>query len=280
MGLIEAIVYGVVQGLTEFLPISSTAHVRIVPTLLGRPDPGADFTAAIQLGTLLAVLIYFARDLAGAGRAWFSTFRRGATPTPESRLAWAIVVGTVPICVLGYVLKEPIETTFRSLTIVAAMLIGMGLVLAGADRVGARTRALSDVRPLDGLWVGMWQAIALVPGASRSGSTIAGALFAGFDRATAARFSFLLSVPAIFIAGVFSLKAHSATLLGDLLVPVLVANVVAFFTGYASIAFLLRFLQTRSTAVFVVYRCLVGAALIAAVAGGALDPLAGLPARP
>lgn len=278
MGLVEAIVYGIVQGLTEFLPISSTAHLRLLPVVMNRPDPGASFTAAIQLGTLVAVLLYFWRDLVAALTGWLRGLRGGeAAQTPEARLGWAIVVGTIPISIFGLLLKDRIETSFRSLYVVGAMLIVMGLLLAVADRRGRKERGMADVRALDGLWVGLWQAVALIPGASRSGSTITGALFAGFDRSTAARFSFLLSIPAILLAGVFNLAEHASVLLGSNLVPMLVANLFAFITGYASIAWLMNLLQKRSTMGFVVYRVLLGVALIALIAAGTLDPLAGLP---
>lgn len=278
MGLIEALILGIVQGLTEFLPISSTAHIRILPALLGWPDPGAAFTAVIQIGTLLAVLIYFRRDLAAAFSGWArSLWSRQSRGTPESRMGWAILVGTLPIVVFGFGFKHQIETGLRSLYVIAWALIGMGVVLWLAERIGNRRRSLESVSPKDGLWVGLWQAIALIPGASRSGSTIAGALFGGFDRATAARFSFLLSVPAIFAAAVLSLKEHASSLMGEQLPAVIVANLAAFVSGYWSIAFLIRFLQTRSITIFVLYRVILGIVILALLANGVLDPLEGLP---
>jgi undecaprenyl-diphosphatase len=281
VGLIEAIVLGIVQGLTEFLPISSTAHIRIIPALMGWPDPGAAFTAAIQLGTLLAVLIYFRNDLARAFVGWTRGLRGGeAAQTPEARLGWAIAFGSIPIIVFGVLFKDAIETTLRSLYVICATLIGMGLLLWFAEKKGVQARGLDSVRPVEGLAVGLWQAVALIPGASRSGSTMTGALLAGFDRATAARFSFLLSVPSILAAGVYSLVQHRDALLDantGLLVPVLVANAAAFVSGYWAIAFLIRFLQTRSVGIFVIYRVALGLALLGLLAGGVLAPDAGLP---
>lgn len=278
MDLIQAIILGLVQGATEFLPISSTAHIRVLPALLGWADPGAAFTAVIQMGTLIAVLIYFRRDLWSAFSAWARSFKGGeAARTPEARLGWAIFVGTLPIVAFGFVFKDQIETGLRSLYVIAWTLIGMGVLLAVAEVVGQRKRDLNQVTVSDGLWVGFWQAVALIPGASRSGSTITGGLFGGLDRPTAARFSFLLSVPAILAAGVFSMKEHYAEMSGPLLMPVLVANVAAFISGYAAIAFLIKFLQTHNTFAFVFYRVGLGAVLLFLLNTGRLDPNAGLP---
>lgn len=277
MDLIQAIVYGILQGLTEFLPISSSAHIRIAPALLGWQDPGAAFTANIQLGTLLAVLIYFRKDLATTLRGWTASFGNAdLRKTPEARLGWSIVFGTIPIIVLGVLLKDQIESTFRSLQIVAGMLIFFGLLMGVAEKVGKQVRSLDSIRPLDGLWVGMWQAIALIPGASRSGSTLTGALFLGLDRATAARYSFLLSIPSIFLAALYSTYSHREAFAAQV-TPVLVANLVSFVVGYACIAFLMKFLQKNSTMVFVAYRVLLGVVILALIQSGQLSPLAGIP---
>ena len=281
MGLIEALILGLVQGLTEFLPISSTAHVRILPALLGWPDPGAAFTAVIQLGTLLAVLIFFRTDLWRAAKGWVLSFGDPeARATPEARMGWAIFFGTIPIVVFGLLFKNQIETSLRSLNVIAWALVGMGLLLLLAERIPNRRRGIETVRIRDGLLVGIWQALALIPGASRSGSTITGALLAGFDRSTAARFSFLLSVPAIAAAAVLSLKEHREVLMGPQLPAVLVANVAAFVSGYAAIAFLIRFLQTRSVLVFVVYRVLLGLVILILLAQGVLHPYEGAAITP
>lgn len=274
MGLLEALVLGLVQGLTEFLPISSTAHVRLIPVAMGWSDPGAPFTAVIQLGTLLAVLIYFWADLVRASRGWWRGVR--GEPSEESRMGWAILIGTIPIVVLGMVLKDSIEGSWRSLQVIAWSLILMGIVMLLAERLGKKLRARSDITPRDGLFIGLWQALSLVPGASRSGSTISGALFAGFEREAAARISFLLSVPAIFGAAVFSLMEHADVFSGPMLWPAVVANVAAFGSGYAAIAFLIKFLQTRSMNVFVAYRVALGVIILALLQTGALAPLQGL----
>lgn len=267
----QAIVLGIVQGLTEWLPISSTAHLRIVPELAGWPDPGAAFTASIQLGTLLAVLIYFGRDLARTAAGWARGWTRPELrKTEEYRLGWGIALGTIPIVALGLLLKSRIESEWRSLYVVAFALIGMGAILLLAERAVRTSRGLGNVRAMDGLWVGLWQALALVPGASRSGSTISGALLAGFDRTSAARLSFLLSVPSVLAAGVFSLWEHRAQLLGELLVPMLVANVFSFVAGYSTIAFLMGYLQRRGVLLFVAYRFVLGIAILAAIQGGIL----------
>ena len=217
MGLIHAIILGIIQGLTEYLPVSSTAHLRIVPALLGWQDPGSAFTAVIQVGTLVAVLIYFAKDLGAAISAWARSITdREVRKTPEAKLGWAVFVGTLPIIVIALKFKAPIEHGLRSLQVIATSFIVMGIVLLIAERVGRRVRKLEEARPIDGLWVGLWQCIALIPGASRSGSTISGSLFLGFDRATAARFSFLLSVPSVLAAAVFELYTDRHELLGAL----------------------------------------------------------------
>lgn len=277
MELIQAVVYGIVQGLTEFLPISSTAHIRIVPALAGWPDPGAGFTAVIQLGTVLAVLIYFSRDLWKALTGWTKTLTGQSHDAPEGRMGWAIFLGTIPIVVLGLLGQKWIKGELRSLWVIAATLIIMGILMAIAEKVSTKHRLFASVQKKDGIIVGLWQALALIPGMSRSGSTITGALFAGFDRATAARFSFLLSVPSILAAGLKELWDERHNLLsGGNLAPTLVATVVSFIVGYASIAFLMKFIQKRGIMPFVAYRILLGIVLIALLATGNLDPMAGI----
>ncbi len=269
MDLIQAIVLGLVQGLTEFLPISSSGHLLLLPALFGWEDPGSGFTAVIQLGTVLAVLIYFWKDLLVAVGAWWrSLFDKSVRGTKEARLGWAVFVGTIPVVVAGLLLEEQIDTAFRSPLLVASMLVGVALVMWLAEAVGKRSRDLESVSTKDGLIVGIWQALSLVPGASRSGSTIAGALFLGMDRATAARFSFLLSVPSVLGSGVYKLVKGREELLVGGAAPTLVATIVAFVSGYAAIAFLISFLQRRSTAVFIVYRIALGGVIIALVVSG------------
>lgn len=278
MGILEAIVYGILQGLTEFLPISSTAHIRIVPSLVGWPDPGAAFTAVIQVGTLLAVLIYFRNDLVGVLRGWIRSLGT-RQDTPESRIGWGIVLGTLPIVVFGFLFKEQIKSdAVRSLYVVATMLILMGLVLLAAEKLTTHRREFDQLTVKDGIWVGLWQAIALIPGASRSGSTISGALFAGLSRPTAARFSFLLSIPSVLAAAVLELVQERHELMQAGLAPTLVATVVSFVVGYASIAYLMKLLQTKSTMGFIVYRVALGVALLLLLQSGRLHPTAGAPA--
>jgi undecaprenyl-diphosphatase len=265
MTLWFAVLLGIVQGLTEFLPISSTAHLRIVPALLGRPDAGAAFTAVIQLGTLAAVIAYFVRELA--------TMIRAAVAAPrsaEAKLAWYLVAGTIPIGVLGLLLKKHITGPFRSLWVVAVALIVVGVIMAWADRRMRGERTIESLTLRDALLIGLGQACALVPGVSRSGATITAALLLGVRRADAARFSFLLSVPAVGAAGIFELKDAAHKLGGAGLGPLVVATLVSAVIGYLAIAWLLRFLRTRSLQGFAVYRVLLGAALIALIAAGAV----------
>lgn len=276
MDLIKAIILGIIQGLTEFLPVSSTAHLRIIPALLGWPDPGSAFTAVIQLGTLLAVLIYFRNDLGKAISAWARSFKGGdAAKTPEAKMGWAVFIGTIPILVLAVLFQKKIEHELRSLQIIAFSLIGMAILLAVAEFAAQHKRKLEDVQPRDGLLVGLFQCISLIPGASRSGSTITGGLFAGLNRAAAARFSFLLSVPSVFAAAVFEMVKYRHEFGGDLLMPAIVANIFSFVVGYWSIGFLLKFLQTQRVTVFVIYRILLGVVILLLIARGTLDPMAG-----
>jgi undecaprenyl-diphosphatase len=273
VSLIEAIVLGIVQGLTEFLPISSTAHLRIVPAFFGWDDPGAEFTAVTQLGTMVAVLAYFRADLWRISRAWLASLRdAGRRSDLDARLGWYIIVGTVPIVIFGVLFERQIETGARSLYLMATTLIVLGLVLLLAERVGSQTRPLEDINAREGVVVGLAQAAALVPGVSRSGATISAGLFLGLDRAAAARFSFLLSVPAVVLSGVFQLAAILSGDNGESggVVGLVVATLLAFAVGYASIAFLLRWLASHSTLVFVVYRVALGVLVLALAATGAI----------
>jgi undecaprenyl-diphosphatase len=268
MDLIQAIVLGIVQGLTEFLPISSSGHLYLLPVLAGWKDPGSGFTAVIQLGTLAAVFVYFWSDLVGISRGFLAGFSGQDRDSVESKLAWALLVGTVPVCVAGLVGQRWIDHEFRSPWVVSATLIVLALLLAVAERVGAQNRGQQSITVRDGLVIGLWQALALIPGSSRSGSTITGGLFLGLDRASAARFSFLLSVPAILISGLYKLYKERSELLGAGLAPTLVATVVSFASGYWAIAFLMKFVQTRSMTVFVVYRILLGLTILGLAVNG------------
>lgn len=277
--LVQAIVLGIVQGLTEFLPISSTAHLRIVPALAGWKDIGAEATAVMQLGTLLAVLIYFWSDLWRLARAFvvdgFAWLRGGLKGAPwvtqDAKLAWLIGVGTIPICVCGLLFKDFIKGGARSLWVQVATLIGLALVLLVAERVAALKKDLADLGWTEGLTIGAAQAVALLPGSSRSGTTITAALFCGLTREAAARFSFLLSVPAVLLSGVYELYEIRGTLGGPGTPALVVATVVSFVVGYAAIALLLRYLKTHTTIVFVVYRVALGLLLAGLLLGGVLQ---------
>jgi undecaprenyl-diphosphatase len=274
MSLLEAIVLGIVQGLTEFLPISSTGHLRIVPAFLGWEDPGAAFTAVTQLGTMAAVLLYFRTDLTRIARAWLASVRdRPKRRELDARIGWYIVLGTVPIGVFGVLFKDQIETGARDLYVIGVALIVLGLILAAAEGVSTRERQLEEIKTKDGFWVGMAQALALVPGVSRSGATITAGLFLGLDRAAAARFSFLLSVPAVVLSGLFELSSIIEGEEGEHVGAgaLMVATVLAFAVGYASIAFLLRFLANHTTLIFVAYRVALGAVVLVLAGSGTID---------
>lgn len=272
MDLIQAVVYGLVQGLTEFLPVSSTGHVLIVSQLFGWEKPSAGFSAVIQLGTLLAVLIYFWRDIWTAVGAWFrSIFDSRRRQTPEARLGWAVFVGTIPVAVAGLLFEDKIDSALRSTTIVASMLIGIALVMWLAEKMSRKLRELGAISVADGAIVGLWQALALIPGASRSGCTIAGSLFLGMDRPTAARFSFLLSVPSVLASGLYKLYKEREGLFVHGSTTTVVATVVAFVSGVAAIAFLMRYLQRNSTGVFIGYRIVLGLVLFALLADGMIS---------
>jgi undecaprenyl-diphosphatase len=280
MTILQAIVLGIIQGLTEFLPISSTAHLRIVPALFGWTDPGAAFTAVIQFGTLVAVLLYFLRDILNMGGAVVSGIvQRKPLRSPDARLGWLIVLGTIPVVVLGVLFKKPIETSLRSLYVISGSLIALAIILMLAELVNKRRLgrgiALKTMERLtwrEVLAVGFAQAVALIPGSSRSGCTITGGLFVGMNRETAARFSFLLSLPSVFAAGIFELYKERHSLLSSEagIVNLIVATVVSGVVGYASIAFLLNYLKKHSTYLFIVYRIIIGCLLLALLAAGVL----------
>ena len=259
----QAAVLGLVQGLTEFLPVSSSAHLLLTGRVLGWGDPGAAFTAVTQLGTEAAVLLFFRRDLSAVAAAWAAGLRRGgARDTPGWRLGWVLVVGTVPIAVAGLLLESVISGPVRSdLSLIAGALIVVGVLLAVADRTARTRRRQEDVTWRHAAVLGAAQACALVPGVSRSGATISAALAMGLDRPSATRLSFLLAVPAVVLAGVFNLGELAAGA-GPGLVPTALATLVAFLVGYASIAGLLRFVTRHSFAVFAAYRVLLGVAVL------------------
>ena len=271
MPIIEAIVLGLVQGLTEFIPISSTAHLEIVPVLLGWGDPGAAASAVIQFGTLLAAIIYFFPDIVRLIGGFFRGLVNGKPlKDVDSREAWLVVIGTVPVVILGLLLKKHIETTFRSLWVIVMMVIVVAVLMQIAELFAKRAqlRQFDDMNVVDAVTIGLGQCLALIPGSSRSGSTIMTALFRKIDRPTAARYSFLLSIPAVGGAGLLELikERHHLASLGW--TPIIVSIVVSFVTGYASIWFLLRYLRTHTTHVFIYYRYVLGLVMIGLLVSG------------
>ena len=277
MGLLRAVVLGLVQGITEFLPISSTAHLRITPELFGWQDPGAAFDAIIQLGTVAAVLVYFRHDIVSLFRAWVDGLvSRNPLGTTQSRLAWYVLVGTLPVVVFGFAFKHAIETSLRSLYVIAWAMIGLALLLAAAEWTARHARRLDDMTWTDGIVIGFWQAVALIPGSSRSGTTLTGGLWRGLRRADAARYSFLLSIPATTAAGLFELRHLRHASIPFTPAELVVAAVVAFASGMLAIGGLLRYLRTRTTLVFIVYRLVLGATLLFLLNAGRLRPAAGL----
>ena len=283
MDLFEAIILGIIQGLTEFLPISSTAHLRIIPALVGWNDPGAAFTAVIQFGTLVAVLIYFSKDIITITQAVVKGITSGKLfHNRDAQMGWMIAAGTVPVVIFGLLLKNQIETSFRSLYVISASLILLALMLMAAERItkkkiinGEKLKSLEDIGWKDAIIIGFAQAVALIPGSSRSGTTITGGLFMGLNRETAARFSFLLSLPSVFAAGVLELYKERETLFSQEigLTNVIVATVISGIVGYASIAFLLNYLKKHTTYLFILYRIGLGIILLYLMLIGVLYPM-------
>ncbi|MET8786549.1 undecaprenyl-diphosphate phosphatase [Streptomyces sp. NPDC004589] len=284
MSWLESLILGLVQGLTEFLPVSSSAHLRLTAAFAGWKDPGAAFTAITQIGTEAAVLIYFRKDIANIVSAWFrSLFDKEMRQDHNAKMGWLVIVGSIPIGVLGVTLKDQIEGPFRDLRITATMLIVVGVIIGVADRLAARDetggrhraamqrKTLENLNTKDGLVYGLCQAMALIPGVSRSGATISGGLFLGYQREAAARYSFLLAVPAVLASGVFELKdaAESGHVSWG---PTLLATVIAFASGYAVIAWFMKFISSKSFMPFVWYRIALGVAIIALVTAGVLSP--------
>jgi undecaprenyl-diphosphatase len=295
MTVLQAIILGIVQGLTEFIPVSSTAHLVFTARLIGlyngvdaalKAEQTTATIAVIQLGTLLAVLIYFARDIVNITTAFVRdhvALLSGKNRTdgsrrlsPDAWLGWLVILGSIPVAAVGLLFKHQIEGTFtKNLWIIATMMIVVALLLGLAELVGKRNRPLEQLGISDALAVGFAQVLALIPGSSRSGSTIMAGLFAGQTRETAARFSFLLSMPAIAASGLLELKEAMHKLPQGSYLPLIVATIVSGLVGYASIWFLLRFLRTHSTGVFIVYRLVIGAAIIVALFGGYISAHAG-----
>lgn len=263
--VIEALVLGTVQGLTEFLPISSTAHLRVVPALLGWSDPGVAYTAVIQLGSLVALLAYFWKDLWQLAGGTFAAIAKKDFNNHNFRLSAGIILGTIPICVLGLALKHVLEADngpFRSLVVIAVASIVMSVLLLVAEKVSKRDRDMGKLGIKDGLLIGLGQALALVPGCSRSGSTLTMALFLNIKRDDAARYSFLLGIPAVFLSGMLELKHLSEHFTPDSMQSVLLGFISATIVSYLAIWWLIKFLSSHSTMVFVVYRLIFGIALL------------------
>jgi undecaprenyl-diphosphatase len=287
MSWFESFILGLVQGLTEFLPISSSAHLRLTAAFAGWHDPGAAFTAITQIGTETAVLIYFRKDIARIVSAWFrSLTNKELRSDHDAQMGWLVIIGSIPIGVLGVTFKDQIEGPFRDLRLIATTLIVMGIVLGIADRLAARDEAdgkhrmvrqrktLQELGVRDGLIYGVCQAMALIPGVSRSGATISGGLLMGYTREAAARYSFLLAIPAVLASGVFELKDASAG--GHVSWPqTIFATIIAFAVGYAVIAWFMKFITTKSFMPFVIYRILLGIVLFILVGTDALSPHAG-----
>lgn len=281
MTLLQAVVLGIVQGLTEFLPISSTAHLRIVPALFGwnftfdpaHPhDPGAPFTAVVQLGTTAAIVLYFWRELLHVTVAWVrGLFDKSVRSSLEYRLGWYLILATIPVSVFGLALSHQIETGARNLWLIAGALITLAVVLFFAERFGSRERDEEELNTTDAIVVGTAQALALIPGSSRSGTTITAGLFRGLDRETAARFSFLLSVPAVVLSGVYEAVKHVNDKHGPGGGLTGVAVVFSFVVGLASIAWLMRWLAQHSTQIFIIYRLALGVLLISLLSTGVIS---------
>ncbi|GAA1487721.1 undecaprenyl-diphosphate phosphatase [Brachybacterium sacelli] len=289
MSFIEAIVLGIVQGLTEFLPISSSAHVRVVGELMNPgQDPGAAFTAIIQLGTETAVLIYFWKDITRIIGRWFKALA-GKIPhsDPDVRMGWLVIIGSIPIGVLGLLFEEQIDYGLRNLYITATMLIVFGLLLGLADRVAPQRKELTDLSVRDGILFGLAQALALIPGVSRSGGTITAGLLMGYSRKAAARYAFLLAVPAVFASGLYKAAQEVPALLSTdgraaaaaagepSLLAMILATLVAFGVGFAVIVWFMRVIENHSYLMFVAYRVVAGLVLLGLLWFGAVDPLGG-----
>ena len=274
MGWLEALVLGIVQGLTEFLPISSSAHQSIVGQLIGQQDVGAAFTAITQLGTEAAVILYFRREIWLIIRRWCGALA-GRVPhdDPEVRMGWLVILGSVPIVLLGLLFQEAIDTGLRNLWVTAAMLAAFGVVIGVADRLARNARPLESLTWRHGILLGLAQSLALVPGVSRSGATISAGLALGYTRDAAARYSFLLAIPAVVGSGLFKLADVSSDPVPPAWGPIALATVVSFVIGYGVIAWLLRYISTHNFLPFVVYRIVLAGVLAALLLGGVLVPV-------
>ncbi|MDF8265348.1 undecaprenyl-diphosphate phosphatase [Luteipulveratus flavus] len=276
MSWIEAVVLGIVQGLTEFLPISSSAHQLLVGRLFFDNDGGGSaFTAINQLGTEAAVIVYFRRDIARIIKQWaLSLVGRVERGDPDARMGWLVIIGTLPIAILGLLLQNWIDSTLRNLWITASMLLGFGLVIAVADAQARQRKTLTDLDARTGTAFGFWQALALVPGVSRSGGTIAGGLFMGFTREAAARYSFLLAIPAVLSSGLFKVVKIGEDDPNPPWGPIAIATVLAFVVGYVVIAWLMRYITTHDFKPFVIYRVILAIVVFGLLIFGVVDAAA------
>ena len=271
MSWLEAILLGILQGLTEFLPISSSAHLAIAPQLFGLADPGASFTAVTQIGTEAAVIVFFAKDIWRIASTWLrSLFRPELRGHLDARMGWYIIIGTVPIAIAGVAFESTIQTSFRNLWLIGTTLVVFGLILGLADRIGRRDLPLQRLTFRDAVLYGLAQTLALAPGVSRSGASISMGLFLGYTREAATRYAFLLAIPAVVASGLFQLPDVSASAEPGMAKTV-VATAVAFVVGYVVIGWLLRYLRTHSFLPFVVYRVALGALVLVLLAAGVLD---------
>ena len=276
MGWLEALVLGVVQGLTEFLPISSSAHQAIIGQFFGGEDPGSAFTAINQLGTESAVIIYFRRDIWLIITSWARSLT-GKLPrdNPEARMGWLVIIGSIPIVVLGLLFQDLIDTSFRNLWITTAMLAGFGVIIGIADRLARNVRPLESLTWRHGVIFGLAQSLALIPGVSRSGATIAAGLAMGYQRVAAAKYAFLLAIPAVVGSGLFKLTDIANDPVEPAWGPIALATVVSFVIGYAVIAWLLRYISTHNFLPFVIYRLILAAVVAVLLLTGVLEPLPG-----
>lgn len=279
MSILEAIILGIVQGLTEFLPVSSSAHLRIVTELLGIKDPGAGFTAIIQIGTETAVLIYFFKEIIRIIKNFFLSFSKKSgitTKHTDVRLGWMIIAGSLPIIILGLLLQKWIETTFRNLWITVAMLILFAIFLGLADKIGPKKYKLENLSWLDAIIFGFAQALALIPGVSRSGGTITAGRMMGYDRPAAAKYSFLLAMPAVFGSGFYMLlKAALKAQFTVGTIPLIIATLTSFIVGYAVIVFFMKLISTRTFMPFVIYRIFIAVIIGIFLILGILSPISG-----
>ena len=272
--IFKAIVLGIIQGTTEFIPISSTAHLRIIPALLGWKDIGAAYTAVIQIGTLIATLIYFKKDIFDLTEGFISALKKKDYLTnSESRIFILIIIGTIPISVYGLLFKRFIEGEARGLYVISGALILLAVVLYIAEKVSSKKKQLSEITIKDGIVIGCAQALALIPGSSRSGVTITAGLFRGLKRDVAARYSFLLSIPAIALSGLYELYKERHVLLDENLISLSVATIVSGVVGYLSIAFLISYLKTKSNMIFIIYRIALGILILILLSRGILQNL-------